>query len=110
MRIKSAGAVPACVLAAAFLSFAPPALAAPAPAMPVPCDTPAVATAIADAASGETLHLARSCHYVLTAALPVIGQNLTIDGDGATLERSTGPGTPASASSWRPPAIWPSTS
>src|ERR1700683_2449886 len=72
----------------------PRGLAAPAPATPVPCDTSALATAIVGATSGEALQLARSCHYVLTAALPVIGQNLTIDGDGATLERSTAPGTP----------------
>lgn len=39
--------------------------------------------------------LAAHCTYVLTSALPTVTQNLTINGNAATLERSTAPGTPA---------------
>jgi hypothetical protein len=60
----------------------------------VPCSSVALATAITAATSNETLRLAASCRYVLTTALPAIGENLTIAGNGATLERSTAAGTP----------------
>jgi hypothetical protein len=50
--------------------------------------------AVAHAASGETIRLAASCQYVLTAALPAINGNLSIEGSGATLERSDTAGTP----------------
>ena len=46
-----------------------------------------------NAISGETLVLAASCRYVLTAALPPISVNVSIQ-DGAVLERSSAPGTP----------------
>jgi hypothetical protein len=49
---------------------------------------------VAHAASGETIRLAAACQYVLTAALPVINGNLSIEGSGATLERSGAAGTP----------------
>ena len=52
------------------------------------------ASAMTSATAGETLRLARSCQYVLTAALPEVSQDLTIEGNGATLERSTAAGTP----------------
>ena len=49
---------------------------------------------LAGAAGGETIRLAVGCDYVLTAALPPVSASLTIQGRGATLERSTAPGTP----------------
>src|ERR1700733_13259345 len=61
----------------------------------VPCGTPALVSAISGAASGATLSLARGCTYVLTAALPTVSQDLTINGNGATLRRSTAVGTAA---------------
>jgi predicted outer membrane repeat protein len=61
----------------------------------VPCSTPALASAVSRAASGATLSLADGCTYVLTKALPAIAQDLTINGNGATLLRSTAPRTRA---------------
>jgi hypothetical protein len=89
-RIAAAGAT-----VALSLGCAPAALAAPAPAVVVhvPCSAAALAADLASAANGETLSLAASCKYVLTAALPDISQNLTIDGNQATLERSAASGT-----------------
>jgi predicted outer membrane repeat protein len=55
----------------------------------VPCSVPALVSAVSGAASGETLSLASYCLYRLTAGLPVISQTLTIDGNNATLKRST---------------------
>ena len=49
---------------------------------------------MAGAADGETIRLASGCDYVLTAALPPVNASLTIDGHGASLERSTAAGTP----------------
>jgi predicted outer membrane repeat protein len=80
------------VLAAAGL--APAQAAAP---VRVPCDPAALAAAVAGAASGATLELAHRCDYILTAALPTITGDLTINGREATLERSASPGTPAFA-------------
>jgi predicted outer membrane repeat protein len=60
----------------------------------VPCNPAALASAIGAAGAGATLNLAAGCKYVLTAALPTVSQDLTIDGDQATLARSTAPGTP----------------
>jgi predicted outer membrane repeat protein len=53
----------------------------------------ALAAAITGAVSGETLQLASSCRYVLTAPLPAVSQDLTIQGRKATLERSPLPAT-----------------
>ena len=61
----------------------------------VPCSVTALAAAVSSATSGETLSLASRCTYHLTAGLPVISQDLAILGNGATLERSYAPGTPA---------------
>jgi predicted outer membrane repeat protein len=61
----------------------------------VSCGSAALAAAVTSAASGTTLSLAPGCDYVLTAALPTITGDLTIDGHGATVERSDAPGTPA---------------
>jgi predicted outer membrane repeat protein len=66
-----------------------------APAARVPCDAASLAAAIRGAVDGATLSLTSGCTYVLTAALPAIIHDLTIAGNGATLRRSTAPGTPA---------------
>jgi len=60
----------------------------------VPCNTPALISAISGASSGEKLRLAVRCTYQLTAPLPDIHTDLTIAGSGATLERSEAAGTP----------------
>jgi predicted outer membrane repeat protein len=65
------------------------------PAVTVPCGVSALAAALGNASAGETLTLATRCDYRLTAGLPTVSQDLTIDGNGATLERSYAPGTPA---------------
>jgi hypothetical protein len=70
-----------------------PAVAEAATATKVSCSTPALVSAVSGAASGATLSLAKGCTYVLTAALPAVAQDLTIDGNGATLQRSTAAGT-----------------
>ena len=89
VRTVAVGAV-----AAVGLGSAPAAQAALPPVVQVPCSATALATDISGAVSGETLTLAASCRYVLTAALPDISENLTIDGDEATIERSYALGTP----------------
>jgi len=61
----------------------------------VPCKTPALVSALSGAASGTTLSLAKGCTYVLTSALPAVAEDLTINGNGATLHRSTAAGTAA---------------
>ena len=89
-----AGPVLAAAAAGLVLGSAPaPAAAAPV-LVTVPCRATALTADLAAASSGETLRLAPSCRYVLTAALPLIRENLTILGEGATLERSYAPGTP----------------
>jgi predicted outer membrane repeat protein len=60
----------------------------------VPCNPTALASAIGNASSGQKLLLAFGCTYVLGAALPDIGTNLTIVGYGASLERSGADDTP----------------
>ena len=60
----------------------------------VPCNASALAADISGGASGQTLNLAPGCIYQLTAALPTVGQDLTITGNGATLARSKAAGTP----------------
>ena len=90
-----AGPVLAVAAAAGLALGSAPALAAAGPALvAVPCRVTALTADLAAASSGETLQLAPSCRYVLTAALPLIRENLTILGEGATLERSYAPGTP----------------
>src|SRR4029077_313005 len=61
----------------------------------LPCSPPALVSAVSGAASGATLSLAPGCTYVLTSALPTVAQDLTINGNGATLHRSTAAGTAA---------------
>ena len=72
-----------------------PAAARAATVTPVSCSTPALVSAVSGAASGATLSLAKGCTYVLTAALPTVAQDLTINGNNATLKRSTAVGTAA---------------
>ncbi len=65
----------------------------------VSCSTSALISAISGASSGATLSLASGCTYTLTAAvtdagLPDIGINLTINGNGASIQRSSAGGTP----------------
>ena len=69
----------------------------------VPCNTSSLITDIADAASGDTLNLATGCTYTLSTVnnstdgptgLPVIAITLTLNGNGATIARSTASGTP----------------
>jgi predicted outer membrane repeat protein len=82
------------VAAVLCLGGAQTALAAPRPgAITVPCNSAALPTAISDAVSGATLSLTSGCIYVLTAGLPAITDTLTIDGRGATVERSYASGT-----------------
>jgi hypothetical protein len=83
----------ATLLAAVALSSAQPALAGTPAAVRVPCSPAALAAAITGAISGQTLQLAPSCRYVLTAPLPAVSQNLTIQGRKATLQRSPLPAT-----------------
>jgi hypothetical protein len=73
------------------------AMAGPAPGaiVSVPCNTPALVSAVSDASSGQKLQLAFGCTYVLTAPLPDIDTNLTIVGFGANLERSGAEDTPS---------------
>jgi predicted outer membrane repeat protein len=92
-RIASPAVAVIGVLGAAAMN-AQQAQAAPA-GTKVPCDSAALASAIGNASSGDTLSLAHSCLYTLTSSLPIIENDLTIDGNDATLERSYAPGTPA---------------
>ena len=88
----------AAVLVGAALVAAGPASASMArtarKAISVPCSAAALAAAITGASNGGILSLKGSCTYRLAAPLPAISANLTIRGDGATLERSSAPGTP----------------
>jgi predicted outer membrane repeat protein len=61
----------------------------------VPCKVSALVAAVGDAGAGDTVSLASGCVYHLTAALPTVSEDLTIDGNGAMVERSYDPGTPA---------------
>jgi predicted outer membrane repeat protein len=89
-RIAAAGAVVATI----GLGSAQLALAKPAPRVDVPCSAAALSSAITDNTGGETLRLATFCVYKLTAALPDITEDLTIDGNQSTIERSFANGTP----------------
>ena len=79
---------------------AQPVLAAPQPVVPpgaviqVPCITSALVADITGAVSGDTLSLMGACKYQLTSPLPLIRKNLTIQGNGATIQRSYIPDTP----------------
>ena len=81
------------------------AVAAPALAATVPCTASDLISAISTAnGSGGTVTLTSGCVYTLTAVnnttdgggvgLPVISANVTVQGNGATITRSTASGTP----------------
>lgn len=89
VRAVAAGAV-----GMAGLVLAQTALAAARTTVAVPCSTTALAADVGGAVSGETLKLAAACTYDLTSALPTLTVNLTIQGNHATLERSSVTGTP----------------
>ena len=94
LRILARTVAPAA--AAAVMVAAVPGVAQAAPGSTrVPCDPGTLASDISGAASGATLGLLAGCVYVLTTPLPTISQNLTINGNGATVKRSTAAGTPA---------------
>ena len=78
--------------AAVALSGAPAAQASA--VTPVLCSQAALATAIGDAASGDTLSLTPFCTYTLTDSLPRIGASVIIQGNHATIRRSSASGTP----------------
>lgn len=84
----------AAAVATAGLGAAGPARAASEVA-DVPCSAAALINSMNSASSGQTLSLASGCVYRLTAGLPVVSEDLVITGNGATLERSLLPGTPA---------------
>jgi hypothetical protein len=81
-------------LMAAGLAYGTAAQAATPQVVPVACSAAALAAALSSAGEGATLTLAARCTYRLTAGLPAISQDLSIVGHGATLQRSTAPGTP----------------
>jgi predicted outer membrane repeat protein len=93
--VVTAAAGVAAVLAGAVMPAAAAAATATATATRVPCSTLGLASAVSRAANGATLSLAKGCTYVLTAALPTVARDLTINGNGATLHRSTAAGTRA---------------
>jgi predicted outer membrane repeat protein len=62
------------------LGTAQAAMAQPPPTVHVPCYAGALATAISDATSGETIVLAPGCAYHLDQALPSVAVDLTIVG------------------------------
>ena len=92
-RRAAAGAVAAGLLAV-IAGGAQSALAASRGVLAIPCSAPALTAAISGATSGETLSLATLCRYELTAPLPPVLGNLTIQGNHATIERSQAAGTP----------------
>ena len=81
-------------LMAAGLVSGTAAQAATAQVVPVACSAAALAAALSSAGEGATLTLAARCTYRLTAGLPAVSEDLSIVGHGATLQRSTAPGTP----------------
>ncbi len=93
LAARIAGSAATLVMLAAALRAGQPAQAADA-VIQVPCNTSALATAIANASSGATLSLTPECTYWLTGALPEVSRDLTIIGNGAILARSYAPGTP----------------
>lgn len=62
--------------------------AASAQPVQVACDPAALAAAITGAPDGSAISLTPGCTYLLTSALPEVTRSLTIDGNGATLDRS----------------------
>jgi predicted outer membrane repeat protein len=94
MRSKVVTNVMIAVAACATVSIGTGSARAATDVVAVPCGPAALAAGITGANSGETLFLAPFCTYEMTAALPAISQDLTIAGNGATIERSFAPGLP----------------
>jgi len=94
-EIMVAGTVAAATMMAAGLLGLAPAQAARALTVSVPCSVRALVLDLTSVSSAEELNLARGCTYLLSQGLPVVSEDLTILGKGATLERSYAPGTPA---------------
>ena len=92
--IRAAAAAVTAGLLATAAGGAQSALAGPRGVVSVPCSAAALTAAIKGASSGETLSLAPLCTYGLTAALPPIVENLIINGNHATIERSAAARTP----------------
>jgi hypothetical protein len=84
----AAGGAAAAATVAAGMMAAPPALAVA--TIPVPCSVAALNAAIAAAPTNAILVLKSGCVYRLTAALPTITRNLTIDGSNDTITAFTG--------------------
>jgi predicted outer membrane repeat protein len=84
----AAGGAAAAATVAAGMMAAPPAMAVA--TIPVPCSVAALNAAIALAPSNAILVLKSGCVYRLTAALPTITRNLTIDGSNDTITAFTG--------------------
>jgi hypothetical protein len=66
----------------------------PAAVVAVTCSASALTGAMNAVTSGETLSLASGCVYALANGLPVVTVDLVIDGNGATLQGISAPGTP----------------
>jgi predicted outer membrane repeat protein len=98
MREKSARAAGRAVVATAVavtgLAVIQPVQAAAPADVRVPCRAAALASAVAGAVSGAALELAPYCVYDLTTALPVVTGKLTVQGNHATIRRSSAAGTP----------------
>jgi predicted outer membrane repeat protein len=60
-----------------------------APAATVPCRADSLVAAMKNASPGGTVSLTAGCVYRLSQALPVVSQDLTIQGNGGTVERNT---------------------
>jgi predicted outer membrane repeat protein len=90
MRTTARAAAIGAVIVLGSTAVAQGAMAKPTPSgiVTVPCNTPALIAALSDPSSGDTLRLAFGCTYLLLAPLPDIDTNLTIMGNGATLERT----------------------
>jgi predicted outer membrane repeat protein len=84
----AAGGAAVAAAVAAGMMAAPSALAVA--TIPVPCSVAALNSAISAAPSNAILVLHSGCVYRLTAALPVITRNLTIDGSNDTITAFTG--------------------
>ena len=82
----AAGTLTASVAAAGGGGRCPAGMARPPSVVQVPCSAAVLTAAVSSASSGETLSLATLCTYGLTSALPPITENLTIKGNGATIE------------------------
>jgi hypothetical protein len=89
-RTASAGGT-VCALAVVGLVTAQAAFATPSPRVSVPCSASTLVSDInGDTTSGQTFLLAHRCTYVLTTGDALtIPSNLTVEGDGATIERSS---------------------